>query len=319
MGVWNDLARVATVIMPFTTDRRLMSKLQGRRLLVTADGPLMRLPFDALVLRTANRKAPGSPPVFVGSELNIQLVLPEHAQAEFKQDGKSAVIGPIASAEAACMARGEGIDACKAKRGQSLVAALTPALTHRQLGVRLDGEKVSKQAFLGALRGKLGGLILSPADFPSATFLVGGEDGSVEFNELSTLGTAKELFMLTTLFDPTPLSRMSMRQLLSAAKAGEADAIAINLRTPPMTVMYWPARAMPALSGMRDAIFGWKRFAMASPLCRQVGDPTTTLIAGALASFCGGEQKSELIKPISADSTQDSPYAEEAERTRVVM
>ena len=49
-------------------------------------------------------------------------------------------------------------------------------------------------------RGKLSGLILSPTDFSSASFLLGGEDGSLEFNELATLGIAKELFVLSPLF-----------------------------------------------------------------------------------------------------------------------
>ena len=78
----------------------------------------------------------------------------------------------------------------------------------------MDGPTVSKQAFGTALAGKLSGLILSPTDFSSASFLLGGEDGSLEFNDLATLGIAKELFVLSPLFDPTPAETgLAIRQL----------------------------------------------------------------------------------------------------------
>ena len=84
-AAWDDLARAATALMPFTANRRLMSSIEGRRLLITADGPLMRLPFDALVLKAPSRKEPGRPPVFAGTAMNIRLVFPDQAQGRLNE------------------------------------------------------------------------------------------------------------------------------------------------------------------------------------------------------------------------------------------
>ena len=70
VGDWKALLAPTKALLPFINDKKLDAALKDKTLKIYADGPLLRLPWGALIVGPPARK-PGSPPVFLSTRFNV--------------------------------------------------------------------------------------------------------------------------------------------------------------------------------------------------------------------------------------------------------
>ncbi|MEE2756628.1 MAG: hypothetical protein VYA30_08195 [Myxococcota bacterium] len=266
---WSTLEKAAKTILPFVKERAVMAALTGRTLRITPDGPLIGLPFDALVLKKPDRRKPGTPPAYLGQVYAVQLAMPQHVKADGVTADQTVILGPLGDGAANCPVTSAGVDLCSAQRHSGLGAALTGIAGGQTAPKQLSGTALSSATLASSLKAYRRAIILSPIEFSSTSFGVSQTDGTtakLSFESIANQGSgADEVFVVSAAFDALPAETgLSLRRLQNALMASGTGVLALNIASDAndSNLMAYLSPYLSDNRGLYDAIHSWKTHAM---------------------------------------------------------
>ena len=168
---WKALAKPTRTLLPFVGSKAIMAALSGRQVRVIPDGPLTRLPLDALILKAPSRRNKGEPPAFVGSRLQLHYMLHDQTRPAVENQGTGiALLGALGPSAGGCPVSEAG-DACAAEQTNGITDALKTALGSHQSVVAIDGPALQAEGIQAALRDHRITIVAGPADLATGTFV----------------------------------------------------------------------------------------------------------------------------------------------------
>tara|TARA_B100001093_G_scaffold462033_1_gene476966 strand:- start:575 stop:4567 length:3993 start_codon:yes stop_codon:yes gene_type:complete len=266
---WSTLEKTAKTILPFVKERAVMTALKGRTLRISPDGPLIGLPFDALVLKKPARRKRGSAPTYLGSQFAVQLAMPQHVKGDGVTADKTAILGPLSDGIKNCPSTSAGFDLCSAQRNSGLSAALDGVGGGQNAPKRLAGTALSNVTLASSLKAYRRVIILSPIEFSSTAFSVSKANGGIaklSFESIADHGSGSdEVFVVSTASDPFPAETgLPLRRLQNALMASGTGVLAINIASDAndASLMAYLSPYLADNRGLYDAIYSWKTQAM---------------------------------------------------------
>ena len=177
-GDMEALKAPTSTLMPFTKSRSLMKQLASRRIRVIPDGPLMRFPLDALILKLPPRRPVGQAPTFVGAALNMEYsVLPQQAFAAEGERAPLSILGPLAAREGDCPTDPQGQSLCEPARWATSSEALSAGLGESAPKAVVSGASANTKAVLTDLVRSKNAVLYLPLDSETGELLVMGDEG----------------------------------------------------------------------------------------------------------------------------------------------
>ncbi len=286
---WDALSAPVETLLPFTKDKKLAAKLTAApftRLVVFPDGPLVRLPFAALVLEAPGRREAGKTPVFVASKWAVETRLLADAPAGPRsgQPAKRyAFVGPLPEGTTCAGVGGYqpcgGADAVA--EAQAVGAAFekaAPSFT------AFGGAEAGRGAFARALAEHTYVHLGTPVDVSTGDVLVapaggGAAPGRITPADLAALPVGADGLLATrpTLGDIEAESGDGLRRLAAAAwHAGLGEIVlAVTRDGSPADAEVAGALAFQVASGaeLETALRTLQRDEMAKPVDPKAGGP----------------------------------------------
>ncbi len=210
---WKALTAGAKLLLPWFVEKKVAPALVGVRIRVEADGPLLRVPLDALVLAPPPPRSFGAAPVFFGTAYaTSHVVLPHVAPAPRAAEATEAwvTVGPhvpgIPNCLGGALAQLAKIDPCAGlQSGRELErvrAVLGTAAGHTVVSPASPDQlrtalKTARTVHLAARVDAVTGDITLTATAPDAT------SSSFRPADLALSGALAERILLTDLSPPT--------------------------------------------------------------------------------------------------------------------
>lgn len=171
MAAWKALAKPTRTLLPFVGSKAIMAALSGRQIKVIPDGPLTRLPLDALILKVPSRKNKGEAPTFVGSQLQLHYMMLDQTRPAVENRGTGiAILGALGASAGGCPISEAG-NACAAEHANGISGALKTAIGTHQTVVAIDGAALQAEGIQAALRDNRITIVTSPSDLATGTFV----------------------------------------------------------------------------------------------------------------------------------------------------
>jgi tetratricopeptide (TPR) repeat protein len=286
---WDALADPVATLLPFTKDKKAMARFGAapfERLVVWTDGPLVRLPFAALVLEKPDRKTPGKAPAFVGAKWAVSLHLLADAPAGARKGEAAkryAFVGPL-PAGSTCGDAG-GYQPCAGADAAAEADAVTAAFAQAKDAFSAFGaEKAGPDAVAQALAGHTYVHLGTPVDDATGDVLLAPAAGAHDPGRLSPAGLAAlpdaaDTLIVTRLTRPDLAAETGdgLRRLAAAAwHAGLGGLVlAVDRDGSPADAQHAGAHAFQVASGadFETALRTWQRERIARTVDPNVGGP----------------------------------------------
>lgn len=231
---WAMLQAPVTRLLPFLGDKALMEALKGKALRVFPDGPLVRLPFGALVIGAP--EAPGQPPKFLQAAHAVRYGVSTQRAAKAPEAAPAKALlafGPF-EAGVGCPKAPGALDLCggpdQAAEAGELEAAFAVA---PDKFARRAGADASAQALAQGLRDAGILWIVGPVDLAGGALLTSPAAGA-PYPRTAGLGlglgapAATRAVVLARLPERDEGDARGLARLVAALKARGVDQVLIN-------------------------------------------------------------------------------------------
>ena len=224
-ATWRALKAPTSTLMPFTKSRSLMKQLASRRIRVIPDGPLMRFPLDALILKLPPRRPVGQAPTFVGAALNMEYsVLPQQAFAAEGERAPLSILGPLAAREGDCPTDPQGQSLYEPARWATSSEALSAGLGESAPKAVVSGASANTKAVLTDLVRSKNAVLYLPLDSETGELLVMGDEGydRIAADTLGLLSAQADTLFFANVSQPGFEAERGdgLRRMMSALRAG---------------------------------------------------------------------------------------------------
>ena len=160
-----------------------MAAIDGRTLTVIPDGPLVRFPLHALVLKTPGRRDIGQAPLFLGSAYSLRYAFLQQAGPTPLVEGPNlGLFGPLGKGSIGCP--NGGTDApCAPESGQQLAENITRFVGQPE-PIHLAGDQTRAEDLVTALSGVINLNVLAPVDMSSGQFVTSPAEGEATYGRV---------------------------------------------------------------------------------------------------------------------------------------
>ncbi len=235
LEAWALLQAPVPRVLPFLRDKAASAAIQGKALRVFPDGPLVRLPFDGLVLAPPPKGAVGAPPEFLGARHAIRVSLSvQRAPKRPEAAHALAAFGPL-TAGAGCPKGPGALDLCGAPDQAAESQEITAAFAVAPDGFHHVTEAAATaEGLAAAMASHRTTWLLSPVDLAGGAILTSpaaaGQPYPRAADKALGVGAAvgSAAVVLSRTSAPAPGDAVGLRRLVAALRARGVQAVLVN-------------------------------------------------------------------------------------------